>query len=51
LFRVKAKYLNKYTDYSDESELVWACSAPSGMVKPTIQAVSRNEFTVRWTQP
>mgnify|MGYP002634608990 CR=1 FL=1 len=28
LFRVKAKYINGFSDYSDESLAVWACSAP-----------------------
>lgn len=31
IFRVKAKYQNGFTPYSDESLPVWACLPPSGL--------------------
>jgi dTDP-4-dehydrorhamnose 3,5-epimerase-like enzyme len=51
LFRVKAKYLNGFTSYSDESLPVYACSAPSILQHPTVSQVSRTEVTLQWTQP
>lgn len=50
-FKVKAKYLNGFTASSADSLPVWACSAPSPMEAPVVTAVSRNSFTVQWSQP
>lgn len=42
LFRVKAKYLNGFSAYSDDSLPVWACSPPSNMQSPSVLQVSRS---------
>ncbi len=45
-FRVKAKYQNGFTSYSDESQLVWACTAPSFIEPPIKTAVSRSSISL-----
>jgi hypothetical protein len=51
LFRVKAKYQNGYTPYSQPSAHVYACSPPNQMQAPTQVAVSSTQITLRWQLP
>jgi len=51
LFRVKAKYLNGFTNYSEDSLPVWACSPPSNLESPKLVSVTRSQITMKWQQP
>jgi hypothetical protein len=48
-FRVKAKYQNGYTSYSDESLEVWACAPPSELGSPVKTAVTRTSISFEWS--
>jgi hypothetical protein len=51
LFRVKARYINGFTEYSEPSLQMYACAAPSMMQAPSILSLSKTQFTIRWSQP
>jgi hypothetical protein len=48
-FRVKAKYQNGYTAYSEESSPIWACRAPSSLAPIQLIAVTRAQMTFQWS--
>lgn len=50
-FRVRAEYQNGWTAFSAESELVFACDAPTSLEKPTITGLTRNSFSLSWLPP
>lgn len=49
MFRVKAAYKNGFTDYSQESLPVWACSPPSGLLPVRQVAVTRSQMSFEWS--
>jgi len=51
IFRVKAKYLNGYTAYSEESLPIWACLPPRNLDPIRLIAVNSNEMSFEWSQP
>ena len=51
IFRVKAKYQNGFTSYSDESLPVWSCLPPRNLDKIQLVSVSSTQLTLKWTQP
>ena len=50
-FRVKAAYQNGFTEWSADSDLVWACSAPGKLQAPLVNSISQSEVVVEWSQP
>ncbi len=49
-FKVKAAYLNGYTDESAEA-VIYACTQPSQLAAPTLVEATSTAITVQWKQP
>jgi hypothetical protein len=49
IFRVKGKYQNGFTSYSQNSLPVWACSPPSDLPRPHLVSVSSMQITLSWS--
>ena len=44
-------YQNGYTEASEESDLIYACTPPSYLNPPSLVAVSSTEITLQWQYP
>jgi hypothetical protein len=51
VFRVKGKYQNGYTPYSEESLPVYACSPPSGLQPVRLVSSTDSQISLEWSQP
>ena len=51
VFRVRAEYQNGFTEYSANSELVWACLPPRNLDALRLVSVSKTHMTLAWSQP
>ncbi len=49
IFRVKARYQNGYTSYSEESLPVWACLPPSELDSVRLVSVNAQEIHFEWS--
>lgn len=49
IFRVKAKYQNGFTSYSQESQPIWACKPIGQLNPPRLVSVSQSQITLEWS--